>query len=377
MTPSAPARPECGCPPGTLSPSQIDTYRSCSRKWGFRKLAGQPEPEFSFQVAGKAIHDMLEKYALTGVLPERREKYATAVWNAVPFLPYPSPHHRCEKHIALRQNQMFIHGYPDLIPHDECRVVDYKTVSVRRIPFEFAHTPGTLRKDTQALVYAWSRADTNYSVDLKWIYIERAKPFRVRVVQADLTYEQLSEGMADIWRIAGEMYAHREVVKGFATPIDYVNNALPANTDFCGAYGGCPHMTYCDAVKKQDDNMSFQDMKARLAAMHNEAPATAAPQRQPDPINPPPPHEDVPDGEEDEEAAQIRALEAKRAAKAAAKAEKAAKAAAAANAEVGNTKASAGYETRQCDGTFTVTATGTGNSLEAAIGALKSATATL
>jgi hypothetical protein len=348
------SRPTCECGPDALSPSQIDTFRSCARKWGFRKLAGQVEAETKAQAAGKEIHDMLEKYALTGELPDRATvKFSTPVWRTIPYLPKPDPAHRCEQHMRLNLvGGITIHGYPDLMPA-QGGVVDYKTVSVRTVAFEFAHTPETLMADTQVAIYGFyaltkhplystAPSDVKLTIGFKWIYIERARPFRVRVVEITLNEDQLSASMEGIRATAEKMLGYKRAAaeKSGQDKLAYVNEAIPANSEFCGAYGGCPHAAICAAYvmpSKEKENMSdVNAIQARIAEMNAKkkggrgtSPATdnvptvtqARTTRQPDPINPP--IEDmeagtVPDEtdqEGDEETVMLAKLERIRAAK--------------------------------------------------------------
>lgn len=327
-----PAAPRCDCVSAVLSPSQIDSYTSCQRRWGFRKLAQLPDPEKSFQEGGKIIHDYLETYALKGVLPDRTARLATPAWKVVAanVLPPPNPKHRCEKHIRYGFGGVLFHGFPDLDPYRCDEIVDYKTVSVRDIPFEFALTEEDLRKDPQGLIYAGHKVinEGARKVTLKWIYGERKYPFRVRVVNTVLTDTETREGLAKhVLPAAEEILFHREqYAKALATRGGYVNT-LTANTKHCQAYGGCPFINECTAYKKPTLSEKFlmansaADVMNRIDALKGGKKKAA--------VNPPAdePEENVGDtGEDvdDEEAQLLAALAAKKAEKAAAAAVKAA-----------------------------------------------------
>ena len=53
-----------------VSASQIKTYRRCSRKWWFEKIAGHRSPTSAAAELGRQLHAQLENYLLTGELPE-------------------------------------------------------------------------------------------------------------------------------------------------------------------------------------------------------------------------------------------------------------------------------------------------------------------
>lgn len=331
VAPKQPYVPRCDCNGTALSPSEVDSYKSCQRRWGFRKLAGLPEPEWSFQESGKIIHDHLEKYALKGVLPDRSARLAIPAWRVVgaKVLPDPNPKHRCEKHIRYGFGGLYFHGFPDLDPYNCDEIIDYKTVSVREIPFEYALTEQELREDPQGLVYAGHKVVNTGArkVHLKWIYAERKSPFRVHVVSTVVSDTETREGLAKhVLPAAEEITFHREQrAKGLADLIGYVNS-LKSNLKHCSAYGGCPFTNECTAYKKPTLGEKFMansaaDVMNRVNALKGGKKKAA--------VNPPADEpEGITDEDVDEEAAAIAALEAARASKAAkvAAAAKAAKA---------------------------------------------------
>jgi CRISPR/Cas system-associated exonuclease Cas4 (RecB family) len=56
-------QPEVNVQPGEmLSPSQANTYLSCSARWRFRYILGLPDPAGGGAVRGKAVHKAVEYY---------------------------------------------------------------------------------------------------------------------------------------------------------------------------------------------------------------------------------------------------------------------------------------------------------------------------
>ena len=49
-----------------ISPSQIDTFLTCRRKWWFNKIMGLPIPQHPAAALGESVHTSIEKFFETG-----------------------------------------------------------------------------------------------------------------------------------------------------------------------------------------------------------------------------------------------------------------------------------------------------------------------
>lgn len=239
------------CPsPGAVSPSQIKLFTLCHRKWAFRHVAGIKEPERAYQILGTEIHKANENYLTLGIRPKATTKAGEIALASIDLLPPPHPGHLCEKHIHLQNGGLLFHGYPDLIPHDEDIVYDFKSTGDLR----YALKPHDLLTDEQALIYAmWLYQRTQArTIGLRWIYYHTRSPYRHRTVDATLTVGQLAINFA--------RYVLQPAEQMLESRID--PNELEPNLDSCNAYGGCFYRAQC---KKQETfGMLFKD-KLRAA----------------------------------------------------------------------------------------------------------------
>lgn len=120
-----------------VSPSQLDTYLTCKRKWGFRYLDGIEAPPHRSAKVGTRVHEILETWLRDATPPVIDEKMVIdnheyfpgrIAMEAIPFLPPPGPHLTLEQEF---RNKHWL-GYKDVryrAAENHVVVMDHKTTS--------------------------------------------------------------------------------------------------------------------------------------------------------------------------------------------------------------------------------------------------------
>lgn len=237
------------------SPSQITTFRRCHRKWFFESVRGFRSPSTAAQERGTEIHAQLETYHKTGKTPT--DKAALA---AIEYMPAPGTVR--PEHIEFGF-QLWIPGAPvpmigfiDLLEPPRL-VTDYKSTS----DFVYMKAPEQLQGDPQSVTYCVVscapqvigapfdyKGETLYPVEPVWhgptefrhVYMRTrgaaiARESRVLYDTRDTLFGELDGITRDLTAMHGLSRA--------VTPEE-----VPANTDACDDYNGCPHRVRCAAA---------------------------------------------------------------------------------------------------------------------------------
>lgn len=239
------------------SASQIDTFRSCQRKWGYRYLDRICPPPSKAAQLGSSVHAALENFLVDNT-PELRSPLWKIIEPGLKFLPNNLQKDQVEKHFAFVEDEMFFHGFIDFHQHLEDKtwlIGDHKTCS----SFDHALSPTSLKKDLQANIYArW--AFNNLSADkvrLRWIYYQTKSKNQARCVEAEIDNQENLDNCRSIFESAKEIEELVERKRASFT--------LPKNTSSCFKYGRCPYFAMCTnnrritAVKEtsSDQNISL------------------------------------------------------------------------------------------------------------------------
>ena len=260
--------PRCTCK-GKVSPSAIATARACLRQWGWRYVAGVEDTPNPYAEQGTRLHAALERYYQDPHLPPRLDTSSDEgriLLPALAHLPPRGPHVASEVHFTRGP----FHGFKDL----EVRgwVFDLKTTS----NLMFAKTPEDLRKDPQALIYAWDHLEAHPDLDAvtcRWVYVVR-DPKRPRALPVDvtLTRSYVEAEIETLRALAADLLRHRE-----ARP--HVLDLVPSPIE-CDRFRGCPHRDRCSDLtpeRRIEAFMALQDMLARVGQINPTPPSTPAP----------------------------------------------------------------------------------------------------
>ena len=269
------------------SPSQIEWYELCERKWAWKYIdevfvEGNAAAEF-----GTEVHGRLEDWLKNKKVPDddRAGKLAQTM---IPHLPAPhlvKPEY-VEKKFQLKIEELYFTGVVDLtMPDDEIPIImDHKTTSDMR----WAKTPESLVVDPQATIYAYW-AFIHFAaerVGLQWTYgVTRGSP-RAIPVERVVTKKEIEPRLLQSLQSAREMELIRQ--SGVrALDVSYDASA-------CEAFGGCPFKEKCnlDARERMMAIMSQGEKKAnflsKLQERRGQQPAAEATPTPPPAEEPPP-----------------------------------------------------------------------------------------
>ena len=215
----------------SVSPSQLDTWRSCHRKWAFTYISGLPRPpETKAQRIGIALHAKAETFIKTGV-PDygaTTEDDVEAARLLPAILPYLPKGATAEQKIKVTLDGVDFGGrydWLDVDAYDNKEVGDLKTTSSLR----WAKTEEELAIHPQPLIYAKSTG----AESCRWVYVQTKGAAHVREVRFKPDFSALPGIIADA----------KDITKAWADRGD--PNTYEPNLGACEAYGGCPFKAHC------------------------------------------------------------------------------------------------------------------------------------
>lgn len=228
-----------------VSASQVETFRSCPRKWFNGSVLKERAPQSPSQARGEEVHAQIEPYLLTGQI-DAASPHAPLVEVARQFLPAPGKGLLVEHEFRMptfEGGPEFL-GYIDLAdPRGSVlRIYDHKTTS----DFRYAKTPAELCESVQMMAYAqWGFSvletfgiDKADVVEVAHVYLRtRGKP-KAHFVSTVVSREHVEGQWQKILATVREM-------QGWAQKHPKTADDLPPNTDACGMYGGCYYRPKC------------------------------------------------------------------------------------------------------------------------------------
>jgi hypothetical protein len=243
-----------------FSPSQIDTFDDCERKWAFAKIDRVPRTPNEAAAFGSRVHAIREKWLGEGIMPAGDSYEVLCALAGIEQLPMPKLG-EVEAPIKRDVGFGFYLGYIDYFLKDQGAagyfppeidwthlqdgiplVLDHKTTSNVAYVKE---ADVLIHEDAQGALYgmdAFLRVDSSIDeVDLFWHYIVKNKkpkpvPVRARAKKSD---------------IEANFQSHMETAKRmlsiFDTPGIVANDVEPDGyaKGSCDKYGGCPHRERC------------------------------------------------------------------------------------------------------------------------------------
>lgn len=232
----------CGRQP-TASPSQVETWRDCQRKWVYSRV--RPRKFNAAAAFGERGHTVAEDWLRDGKPPDANTPEGRCILTGIALLPPPRPatpdlmiEHRVVADlgglgIGWDMRLDFVHSY---VPGVSVTYGDHKTTGDIA---ENAKTPEVLTTiDPQGIAYGHWAAET-FDVPVAhghWNYYQRDGKVPARAV----TFTAERAHLAQRFR---EMH-EREVlpmVRARALPPE----ALPRTLSACTKYGGCDYQAEC------------------------------------------------------------------------------------------------------------------------------------
>lgn len=264
--------------PYPVSPSQIETFRLCKRKWAWQKIAGLESKTSVAAEKGQHVHKMLEAWLknsttidlnLTVTLSDGSKfNPGPVAAGGLRHLPSPSDVTGVERPITLARargqltNPWHYHGYSDftfLIMEKKGRtfsgVGDHKTTT----DLKWAKNEVDLRKDPQVLIYGAFFHDQQpalvrslgemYSpvMTFLWVYYQSRAPFDSEKRKFHLSIAEIETALLPIDETAQEIadtFTALTHVDADATKEALVKS-LPPTISACEAYGGCAFKASC------------------------------------------------------------------------------------------------------------------------------------
>ena len=293
-----------------ISPSQIETYRLCPRKWAFDKLDGIPRASNKYAARGTAVHAILEEWQRDGKAVDLSTEEGKIASAGLKFLPQPGTH-ATEYGFVFDSGRAVYHGIMDLRGKPTFPIQsiwDHKTTT----SFNWMKTPEVLRRDPQANIYAKAVLHECAQLGLEigqgfdrieqnWIYYladpgkPRSRKVQLHVIRDEhsrmpvrppevekehfgvMTLGELEERFEEIEVTSQEIL---ELYRTQPKAMEVQYNALA-----CSAFGGCPYAgTACvlslkERIRNMEANSEVKSLslaekiRAKLAAG---PPATAA-----------------------------------------------------------------------------------------------------
>lgn len=235
----------------TISPSQIETFLSCERKWWLNKILGLPIPQHPSAALGEKVHKGQEDYLETGdeaavhalakgTLPILRELRERKLAGSV-FM---------ERSLKRQlRNGLGMAGRIDILDMTErpTLVLDWKTTG----NVAYAKTEEELKSNVQMLTYAYEATvldierngvpKERHGVDVAHVYISTKGTTAPFVRRAHIPLDDIHAGWRRIQDISDRMLATSKT----ADPVE-----VKPNLNACNAFGGCPFRDRCKALQQ-------------------------------------------------------------------------------------------------------------------------------
>lgn len=256
-----------------FSPSQINTFQQCQRKWAWRHLDHIDTPSNAAAQEGLKGHEILERYLTTASI-DMSDPLADLCGTGLHHYPAPcTPGLQVEHHFGIVIGGYHFHGYKDvqllqqplreqgcpgcaglsgLCNHCIPQVWDHKFTSNLR----WAKSDADLLGDVQAVIYAFDAMlkSNQTRVRCNWIYYQRRGAKRNQKTQLVLSAEQLVKPLRGIVNTAAEIHA---VHSSYTTA-----KQLPPCVEQCTAYGGCVYRQYCNLSQQEIFNSMMRSTAA-------------------------------------------------------------------------------------------------------------------
>jgi len=229
-----------------VSPSQLDTFLHCQRKWAWDYIANLKGGDNEYSIRGKKVHKILEDWTQFATAPDLGTLFGRIAYPALQHIPPPmtqgvKSEERVEWTSPAGNIWVFLKDLEQTIGR-QVAVTDYKTTS----NLAYAKTPETLCDiDPQGIVYAYHAFTVRRAsvVTLKWLYLTANKPHRCLPVIVQPNKQTNAERFRLLDEIASVMIGHRQQA---TNPL-----AFPPSPSYCGAFGGCPHKARCNLSDRE------------------------------------------------------------------------------------------------------------------------------
>lgn len=225
-----------------ISPTSIELFLACKRKWSFRYIDKIKTPVTENMQFGIDGHSRIEKFFKKKIKNFGSDKIGELVNKAYKkgLLPQKIENLQVEKKFSIRlSNNVNLIGYIDILAEktnlNPLMVIDHKFIK----DFKWALTEEKLASNIQAIIYSFA-ALTQYpqkEILNRWIYYNKNKKTVKKI---------------EILRSVDEVCDAINILKSLCEKIAIFKKECPAaiqtepNFLSCSAYGGCPHIEKCN-----------------------------------------------------------------------------------------------------------------------------------
>lgn len=260
-----------------VSPSSIETFASCPRKWAWRKLDGRQGKAKPSAALGSAMHGHLERWLTHGTPVDMTSKAGEMAFASFRYLPPPrSGAVELEFTLdvydaelgSIRLGGKVDWSGLDWLGSSRPVVLDHKSTG------DFVWAKDSVEKllaHPQAPIYAaWALGQSGANeVDLRWNYTLSKAPFPCRPSWHTITREQVSAALPEHVAVAKRIvrlvqHANETRARGEsfgARDVDY-------NPGACHLYGGCDYQSDCRLTPEEERHamQTHNDLMSALQA---------------------------------------------------------------------------------------------------------------
>ena len=238
-----------------ISPSQVNNYESCPRKWYFQSVCKVYPPTSDALKFGTEFHEAVEAYIKSGEIQTQNENITLMLQNAVKTLePIRERFLAGETHIeetitgnVLDKYGITYLGKPDLVIRSkspeglkEITVLDHKTSKAE----QWLKTEEQLSNDTQCNFYMHHFLKENPDR----LFIGHVQYLKEGTRGCKITATAISmESHVRVWHEIEDACAKMAALeKSYKDDYKALISNVPMCQQACGAFGGCPFKPVCD-----------------------------------------------------------------------------------------------------------------------------------
>lgn len=279
----------------SVSPSSLETFADCQRKWAWHKLDGIPKPQGAGAELGERVHGQQERWLKFGIPYDMTTREGEIAMASFHLVPEPGT---CavEETFTVTYDGIRFGGKFDFKPRPEfCPpgvvvIGDHKTTAslgwAKLTKAELMGHPQAPIYALHGLTEAWEQGRPAEWVELRWNYATtRGKP-KAEPSWHRVHASELPAAMAEPVRLARQMLAVVETCnaeRAAGRPFGALN--LPPSPASCGKFGGCPYQSNCKLSPKESviamtqnaQTMTSAEFLARIGARRDPAQPAAAP----------------------------------------------------------------------------------------------------
>jgi len=277
-----------------ISPSALETFEMCERKWAWSKLDRIPKVMGESAALGDAVHKQHERWLRDGIPYDLSKREGVLAMATMHLLPAPGVANvELEVIYDWRAASGAVYrlgGKIDAHWFEESLIVlDHKTTGA--IGFR-KDTREKLIAHPQAPIYAtWGfqerEADIkDESLELRWNYVDtkpkRPKPYPSwHTLHADETARAMAHVVEPVARRLLERVEQANGERRAGRP--FAARHLPMNTNVCSAFGGCQFRSRCQLTPSQEFTAHMTQQASSFLARLNIQPGGGAPAPSPAP----------------------------------------------------------------------------------------------